>query len=471
MKKLIFILVFFVSYNSSAQNPTIQSLGSGVDLLPTFSRSSIGRLFTDTISNKLYAVGGFISIGGKKCYGVASWDGQNWDSLGSGIKEFPNFDGIQNVSDIVRFNNEIYICGAFYKCGGKNINGIARWNGTEWNNVGGILNYTNLSTLPSGAKMEVYQNELYFVGSFTSIGSVNSNGIAKWDGQTWTDLSQNFPNDCYLNLFDLLHFNNEFYVGGNTNCSTSPEERLLKKVGNSWVSVGPGFNIDATINRLTIFQNQLYIGGYFFTRYANVDNSMVHFDGVNYFPTAGGILPSNLWDMFEYNNELYVCGQLDFAGFQQVGGIAKWTGTQWSNPNLLLYKALILPSVPNGRTGTARSMAEYNGKLVIAGSFDQINGITVYNIASVDFTSGIFNPKPNSIFKIYPNPTNTTLTVQAKDLAQLESIQVYNALGQLVLTQKAEIENMIDVSGFSKGLYIVEVRTDKGVAREKLMVE
>ncbi len=467
MKKIIFIILYcsFFNFNSYPQNISIQSLGSGVDLLPTFQRGFVKQLYTDTIDNVLYATGNFISIGGKKCYGIAKWDGQTWDSLGSGIKEFDFFDGIQNVNDVVRYKNEIYICGAFLKCGRKNIIGIARWNGTEWNNVGGLLNYASIGNLPSGAKMEVYNNELYFIGSFTSIGNVNSNGIAKWNGNNWTDLSQNFPSNCDLFISrSIIHFNGDLHIAGNINCSTGAEERLLKKVGNQWINVGPGFEGDCWINKLTIFQNNLYIGGYFFTQSGNVDNSLAYTDGISYFPTSGGVLPSNLYNMFDYNNELYVGGQINFAGFQPVNRIAKWDGVQWINTGLSIEN----PQTVNGLLG---SFAEYNGKLVVGGQFTSINGTTVYNIASVDFTSGIPNQKPNSIFRIYPNPTNTTFTVQAKDLAQLKSIQVFNALGQLVYTQRAEIENTIDVSGFSKGLYMVEVRTDKGVAREKLMVE
>ncbi len=450
--------------------PDVLRLGSGVDFLPTVSRGAVRQLYTDTIDNVLYAVGNFVSIGGVKCYGVAKWNGQTWDSLGSGIRQSTLYDNIQNIKDIVRYKNEIYICGAFTTCGGKNITGIARWNGLEWNNVGGDLQYASIGNLPSGNKMEVYQNELYFSGSFTSIGNNSAKAIAKWNGQTWTNLSQNFPiNANIFAIHNIVHYKNELHIAGNFNFDGNvPHEQILKKVGNSWVQVGAGLNGDAWIFKLRVFQNNLYAGGYFFVQNNNPENSIFYTDGVNSFPMAGGLLPATVTDMFEYENELYICGQINFAGTLPINRIVKWDGTQWLYVNISVNLGTTLPY----GDGTLLTFAKYNGKLIMGGGFTNINGVIAYNIASVDFgTSGIQNLKPNSIFKIYPNPTNTTFTVQAKDFAQLESIQVYNALGQLVLTQKAEIENMIDVSGFSKGLYMVEVRTDKGVAREKLMVE
>ncbi len=464
-KNLLFIFLFFNLSYSFSQIITSLSKGTFDDSL-LMPYGPIRSLFTDTIDNVLYAGGDFVFAGGIRCYGIAKWDGSTWSNLGLGLKANNNGSFVSHVRDIVRFKNEIYVTGNFRDIGGKKINGLARWNGVEWNSVDGILKDNGLDGFAFANALEVYNNELYVIGDFDSIGTMPSKGIAKWDGMIWTDLSQNFNVGCQSSnkISTLKFFNNELFVAGNVNCIGNVEEKLSKRVGNNWVDVGPGFNGDCWINKLTIYQNNLYIGGYFFTTAGNVDNSMVYTDGINFFPTAGGVLPSNNRDMFEYQNELYVCGQINFAGFQPINRIAKWDGIQWINTGLSIESYVT-------SVGTLNNFAEYNGKLVVAGSFTSINGVPANNIAMVDFTVGISNLKPNSIFKIYPNPTNTTFTVQAKDLAQLKSIQVYNALGKLVLTQKAEIENMIDVSGFSKGLYIVEVRTDKGVASEKLMVE
>ena len=355
---LIFICSFF--YITANAQIEISPLSSGVDSSPSIGRLGVNRLYTDTVDNVLYAVGGFSSMGGKKCFGIAKWDGQSWDSLGSGIREFLFYDGIQNVEDVIRFQNDIYICGAFYKCGGKDIFGIARWNGTQWDSVGTRMRFFNEGNFsyPSVKDMEVINNELYVVGNFTSIGNVITIGVAKWDGQNWTDLSQGIVNPYPSNSYSsLMFYKNELYLAGIGSVG------LLKRVGNTWVKVGPGVKGDAWVNRLEVYQNNLYVAGYFQTPAGNIDNSLLYTNGAFYFGTAGGVLPSNLFDIQEYKTELYACGQMDFAGFQPVSRIAKWNGSQWYNTNLNIQV------IGSSKAGTPTAMEVYNEELIIAGNF------------------------------------------------------------------------------------------------------
>ncbi len=462
MKKFIVFIILFIPLLALSQPITIQPFGSGVNDHPTIGRGNIRDMFVDTVNNSLYAVGDFVQMGGKMVYGVAIWDGTTWDSLGSGIREFEWFDGIQHVDYVTKYKNEIYISGAFYKCGRKTIWGIARWNGTEWNDVGGSMK----GYYPSGGQMEVYNNELYLIGRFDTIGNIPSKGIAKWDGNNWTDLSQNFYQGCYNDgLFSLIHFNNELYVGGNINCPFLGE-RLSKRVGNQWIQTGPYIAGDATINKLRIFQNKLYVGGYFFAQDGNVDNSFMYYDGNNFFPTSGGILPSNVSDMIDYKNELFVCGQIDQAGFQPMDMIAKWTGTQWLNTGLYLQD-----NSNQFNLGQPNCFTTFNNKLVIGGYFKAINGVSASGIASVDFgTTSVFESKANQSFKLYPNPTNSTFSIELSDFSNSKSISVYNAVGQLMLQQKTT-EKTFDVSSYAKGMYVVEIQTDKGISRQKLIIE
>ena len=465
MKKIL-IFACCISFTIAKAQIVVDSLGSGVDKLPGMGRYIVNRLYTDTVDNLLYAVGGFSSMGGKKCYGIAKWNGQNWDSLGSGIRESFIWDQIQNVEDVIRFQNDIYIAGAFYKCGGKNIISLARWNGTEWFEVGGGLTDTSdfgLSQWATVKDMEVFNNELYIIGSFRTAGNINTKGIAKWDGQTWTDLSQGIINpNSLLSYQSLMFYNNELYLG-----AVAPIG-LQKRIGNTWVKVGPGIKGDAWINCLEVYQNNLYVAGYFQTPAGNIDNSLFYTNGTSYFGTAGGVLPSNLLDIQEYKTELYACGQFNYAGFQPVDRIAKWNGTQWFNTNLSIQ----IPE--NNIPGTAYAMEVYDGKLIIAGGFSAINGVQTWNIGSVDFGPagvGLSNLSQNAAVKLFPNPAQTQVRIELDKNAKLQEIRLFNAIGQLVLQQNATTENILDVSKLAKGIYVVHVQSDKGVLREKLMVE
>ncbi len=457
--------IFFLSNNVHAQFPIISPLGSGTNPVPN-PIGDIRKLYTDTIDNKLYAVGSFVSIGGKKCYGTAVWDGQTWDSLGSGIREFTWSDAIQTVYDVVRYKNEIYIAGAFYKCGDKDMVGIARWNGVEWNNVGGLLKPDNLGAWGSGNSMEVCNDTLYFVGDYDSLGTVASRGIAKWDGQTWTDISYNFPIACdFTYAGAIIHNNGDLHLAGNMNCSPElAEEPILKLVNNQWVTVGPGIGGDGYINTFENFQNSLYVGGYFSAQAGNIENNIFYTNNNQYYSMSGGTLPSVVFDMMEYNSELYVIGQINTAGGIPVTRTAKWDGQQWYSVPLQLQN--------NSGYGTALALAEYNGKLIIAGGFSSINGTPVSNIASIDFgTSRINTLSSNSAFTLYPNPTSNSFSIKVNDQVQIKKLEMYNSIGQKVYSQVDNLQQAIDVSKLSKGIYLVSIATDKGIAREKLIVE
>ena len=197
-------------------------------------------------------------------------------------------------------------------------------------------------------------------------------------------------------------------------------------------------------------------------------NSLLYTNGTSYFGTAGGVLPSNLFDLQEYRNELYACGQINFAGFQPVGRIAKWNGNQWYNTNLSILDP------PNNPAGTLRALEVYNGKLIVAGQTSQINSTQVWGIASIDFGPagvGLSNLSQNAAVKLFPNPAHTQVGIELDKNAKLQEIRLYDAIGQLVLQQNATTENILDVSKLAKGIYVVHVQSDKGILREKLMVE
>lgn len=87
------------------------------------------------------------------------------------------------------------------------------------------------------------------------------------------------------------------------------------------------------------------------------------------------------------------------------------------------------------------------------------NGVNYYQLTQVDFDgrSETFEVKwvkvknGNSI-KIYPFHVNNDLFI---DGVKDETIEIYNALGSLVYSQKAD--NRIDMSGFPSGIYLVKV--------------
>ena len=71
---------------------------------------------------------------------------------------------------------------------------------------------------------------------------------------------------------------------------------------------------------------------------------------------------------------------------------------------------------------------------------------------------------------LYPNPVKDVLNFQSKDNTTINSIEIYNVLGQVVLAVPNSIST-VDVSSLQSGNYFVKVNTDLGISNSKFVKE
>src|SRR5262245_3410468 len=76
-------------------------------------------------------------------------------------------------------------------------------------------------------------------GQVKVVGDVVVNGIAKWDGRSWSTLGSGIGG--YVNA--LAVSGSDLYAGGKfTIAGGSPANRIAKWNGSSWSAVGSGMN-------------------------------------------------------------------------------------------------------------------------------------------------------------------------------------------------------------------------------------
>lgn len=76
----------------------------------------------------------------------------------------------------------------------------------------------------------------------------------------------------------------------------------------------------------------------------------------------------------------------------------------------------------------------------------------------------------NNYLTVYPNPANNILNITAKQSIELKSMEVYNILGQLVLSiPNANGVDKVDVSNLNAGTYFLKVSSDKGTSNVKFI--
>ena len=58
-----------------------------------------------------------------------------------------------------------------------------------------------------------------------------------------------------------------------------------------------------------------------------------------------------------------------------------------------------------------------------------------------------------SSLKVYPNPAHNVLNVEGN----MTSLEVYNTMGQCLLTKQVNGNTQIDLSGYNNGIYLLRV--------------
>jgi hypothetical protein len=103
--------------------------------------------------------------------------GQNieWFTMGSGLSS--------TARTVVVLNNDVYVGGIFALAGGIQTNNIAKWDGNQWLSLAGGTN-------GEVDALAVIGNDIYAAGFFSMAGGVPVNNIAKWDGSNWLPLGE-----------------------------------------------------------------------------------------------------------------------------------------------------------------------------------------------------------------------------------------------------------------------------------------
>jgi len=210
---------------------------TGTDWVPLEGAGGVGlvanlgayalEVFDDGAGPSRYVGGTFTSAGGIPASYIARWDGSEWHAL-----EGPNGQGVNGfVNELVTYDDgsgPVLLAGGWFSAaGGIPASRLAKWDGSEWSplvdepdqDLNGVVNaiYVDESA-PNGPVF-------YVGGTFTTIGQMEVNHVAKWDGE-WSAFSG--PNGVGVNdevtdieLFDdgsgpALYVIGDFSTAGGT---------------------------------------------------------------------------------------------------------------------------------------------------------------------------------------------------------------------------------------------------------------
>jgi hypothetical protein len=142
-------------------------------------------------SGALFIGGNFGTCNNANC--IVKWDGISCFPLGSGVKTQCLTSGVCALC--FDGSGNLYAGGGFDSIGGIQANSIAKWNGAIWTSLGsGVSNGSSWcnGAAQGGAQVNAIISDasgnLYVAGNFTFAGGIISNCIAKWNGVSWSTL-------------------------------------------------------------------------------------------------------------------------------------------------------------------------------------------------------------------------------------------------------------------------------------------
>lgn len=133
-------------------------------------------LHYDETTGRLYAIGGFTTIGGVAAAKVAYYDGTNWNAMGSGIT------GTNSFSQITSENGKVHLASTITAAGGVTPpDGFVTWAGNRF--YGQKFDATSGNHLSTGVYYDKDSGDLFWLGEIDNstvegVTSVTNSGYA-----------------------------------------------------------------------------------------------------------------------------------------------------------------------------------------------------------------------------------------------------------------------------------------------------
>lgn len=104
---------------------------------------------------------------------------------------------------------------------------------------------------------------------------------------------------------------------------------------------------------------------------------------------------------------------------------------------------------------TANELSDTKNNYTGSGCVDALNAIN--NIEENDDTTNIVKINYDGKLKIYPNPVDNILNIEADEI--IEEIGIYNIVGVRIFNEKSNVDN-VDVSDLNNGVYFIRIKTE-----------
>jgi hypothetical protein len=212
-----------------------------------------------------YVGGDFRKSGNQVLNGIARWDGLNWQLLGPAGSY--GIDGV--VYSIAVAGDDVYVGGKITRAGGLTVNNIAHWNATtnSWSKMAEGIGPGDQSAYVG--VIAAAGSDIYAGGWFATAGTATAHSLAKWSGGGWSAVGvTGQPDGVNGDVLGLAVLDSSLYVGGSFNSAGGmPAANVVRwnMQAKHWTQLPNGSSpgIDGYINTIAIAFGEVYVGGSF----------------------------------------------------------------------------------------------------------------------------------------------------------------------------------------------------------------
>lgn len=162
--------------------------------------------------------------------------------------------------------------------------------------------------------------------------------------------------------------------------------------------------------------------------------------------------------------------KFDISTLRVLGGSHDFVTRIIENDVEFIFEGINLPFDPANNDGYILFKVRTNSSLELGDTFSNEASIFFdYNfpidtnnyVTTIEEALGTADFTFDEHFLLYPNPAKQLLNIHTKKDVEIESLEIYNSFGQLILAQMGASE-VIQIEKLATGMYFLKIRTNQG---------
>lgn len=286
--------------------------------------------------------------------------------------EQSGFDG--PVYDLCVFDDRLIVAGAFIHVEGQRVRNIVAFDGLDWHPLGIGVGLDGRFDLGNSwvEVMTIHNGDLVVGGKFDEAGTEPALFFARWDGESWRAMAEGMGG----RVSALATVNQNLYVGGYFRTASSIPLNYVTRYNGRFNSLGGG--MQAAVMALTFHNGRVYAGGFFSAAGGRPAGGVAYWldgswQGISPGFTSGDDDPRAVFDLCEFQGELYAGGHFHNAGRSKAAAVARQTAEGWT-PVAGGFDTV-------GEGAWVNEFVEFKGELVAVGRMAESDSRPMNNVA------------------------------------------------------------------------------------------